>query len=450
VFSMFRNKLVYLAVLMALALFSALVAVSTRAQSICDVPGDYGTIQAAVDDAACDTIHLGAGTFYEGVTITRTVTIQGQGTDQTYHEGSGEGSVFFIQESGVVTLTGMTIQNTSTSFAGGILNDGAVTVTNCTLSGNLALFASAIMNRSGTMVVMDSTLRDNSATFYGGSGILNNATLTVINSTLSGNSAFSIGGGIINDGALTVINSTLSGNSAEDGGGISNAGTLTVTNSTFSGNSASRDGGGIVNSESGTLIVTNSILSGNSALRNGGGISNTGTLTVSSSTFSGNSANLGGGIYNGTSGMALVNCILWGNTPDQIAGSGANVTYSDVQGDHAGTGNISADPLFVRVPDPGDGDWTTPGDNDYGDLHLQLTSPAIDAGNNTAMPADTLDLDGDGDTAEPLPFDLDGCFRFVNIPEKPDTGIGPAPIVDMGAYEVQLKSTYLPLVLLSH
>jgi len=38
-------------------------------------------------------------------------------------------------------------------------------------------------------------------------------------------------------------------------------------------------------------------------------------------------------------------------------------------------------------------------------------------------------LDGDGNTAEPVPFDLDGAPRFR------DTGSGAAPIVDMGAYE---------------
>ena len=92
-----------------------------------------------------------------------------------------------------------------------------------------------------------------------------------------------------------------------------------------------------------------------------------------------------------------------------------------MQGGCPGSGNIDADPLFVRDPDPGDGDWTTPGDNDYGDLRLQLTSPAIDVGDNTAVPVG-------------ITTDLDGNPRISN------------GVVDMGAYEARLH-VYVPLVL---
>jgi hypothetical protein len=51
------------------------------------------------------------------------------------------------------------------------------------------------------------------------------------------------------------------------------------------------------------------------------------------------------------------------------------------------------------------------------------------------VPLDTADLDGDGDTAEPLPVDLAGKVRFADDPATPDTGSGAPPIVDMGAYE---------------
>src|SRR6202041_673962 len=54
-------------------------------------------------------------------------------------------------------------------------------------------------------------------------GILNDGTLTLSSSTLSGNSGF-VAGGIFNDGTLTVSSSTLSGNSAGYGGGIFNVG----------------------------------------------------------------------------------------------------------------------------------------------------------------------------------------------------------------------------------
>jgi hypothetical protein len=59
----------------------------------------------------------------------------------------------------------------------------------------------------------------------------------------------------------------------------------------------------------------------------------------------------------------------------------------------------------------------------------------MDAGDNSSVPADTADLDGDNDTNEPVSLDLDGDPRFVDDPYTPDTGNGIPPIVDMGAYE---------------
>jgi hypothetical protein len=55
---------------------------------------------------------------------------------------------------------------------------------------------------------------------------------------------------------------------------------------------------------------------------------------------------------------------------------------------------------------------------------------------DAAVPADTVDLDGDGDSTEALPVDLYGGARFVNDPLTLDTGAGAPPIVDMGAYEM--------------
>jgi hypothetical protein len=64
-----------------------------------------------------------------------------------------------------------------------------------------------------------------------GRGILNDGTLRITNSTLSGNSE----SGIVGGGPLTITNSTLSGNS--ENGIVVGGGPLTITNSTLSGNS---------------------------------------------------------------------------------------------------------------------------------------------------------------------------------------------------------------------
>jgi VCBS repeat-containing protein len=136
----------------------------------------------------------------------------------------------------------------------------------------------------------------------------------------------------------------------------------------------------------------------------------------------------------------IINTVLWGNTsetsgPEIYNDSGASpsILYSNVEGgcaaitdnDCSGGGNINGDPLFTRNPHPGsDGSWGT-ADDDYGDLRPQYGSPVIDAGDNTAP-----GLVG-------ITTDLGGKPRFYDVPGIADTGVGPAPVVDIGAYEKQ-------------
>ena len=204
----------------------------------------------------------------------------------------------------------------------------------------------------------------------------------------------------------------------------------TVTNCTFSGNSATNSGGGMGNLDS-SPTVSNCTFSGNSATNYGGGMLNADSSpTVSNCTFSGNTATEGGGMYNFfNSSPTVVNCILWDDTPDEIVevGSSTTVNYSDVQGGTGeswfGTGCIDADPGFVN---PGGGDLRL----------VSSASPCVDAGDNNSLPADTADLDGDGNTTEPIPFDLDGNERIV------DGDLDGTATVDMGAYEFQTWLIY--------
>ncbi|NLX15002.1 MAG: hypothetical protein GXY44_15315 [Phycisphaerales bacterium] len=129
------------------------------------------------------------------------------------------------------------------------------------------------------------------------------------------------------------------------------------------------------------------------------------------------------------------NCIIWGNIcgdGTQVRGGSTTIQYSCIQGGWSGAGgnNITSDPLFAD-PDGPDGIAGTSDDN----LRLLPGSPCIDAGANHLVPADIVDLDGDGNTSEPIPFDRDGDPRFRDDPTAPDRGAGTAPIVDMGAYE---------------
>ena len=232
-----------------------------------------------------------------------------------------------------VTISGMTISNGNTlelhdPRGGGISNvdNGTLTITDSIVSGNTAEDDGAIRNL-GTLEVSNSTLSGNTSNGTAG-GIYNDngATATVSDSTFSGNSAPS-GGGIFNSGGtLEVTNSTFSDNrsTVDYGGAFANGSfsTAKVSDSTFSGNSAATEGGAIRND--GTLDVTNSTFSENSANLRGGGIwqgSQT-SLTVTDSTFSGNSATDGAGIFNRGGGTLDVNNSTFSDNRANLRGGG--------------------------------------------------------------------------------------------------------------------------------
>ena len=257
------------------AFFSALPVVASEIHVTNLADSGVGSLRQAianaihVDTAVFDisgTIILTSG----ALVINKSLTITGPGAESLAISGGGTTRVFHITGGYAVAISGLTIQNGSTSgFGGGIYNDpGNLTLSNSTLSGNSAYLGGGGVANLGMLTLTNITLSGNSTTrgYGGGIGNYYGSTLTLTNSTLSGNSAVDYGGGIFNLGTLTVTNSTLSGNSATNsGGGIFNDGTLTVINSTLSGNSATDYGGGIYNYYSSTLTLTNSTLSGNSA-----------------------------------------------------------------------------------------------------------------------------------------------------------------------------------------
>ena len=197
----------------------------------------------------------------------------------------------------------------------------------------------------------------------------------------------------------------------------------------------------------------NSCTFSNNSAENGGGIYNhLNNPTVINCMFTGNSADWGGGIYcwfdsnvklinctfvansaaNGNaiacdsyqqkypSNFQITNCILW-NGDDGILNndtSTVSIMYSDIQDGWPGEGNINADPCFVNP-----GYWDVNGVWIDGDYHLLEDSPLINTGNSSLLPPDSDDLDRDGDTVEPIPWDLDGTPRVVDCR------------IDMGAYE---------------
>ncbi len=374
----------------------------------------YETIQMAIDDATNgDEIEVYPGTYYEAINFNgKSVRLYSSGgPGVTTINGTGHYHVVqCVSGEGVNTiLEGFTITggNANGSWpddrGGGMYNETASpTVTNCIFSGNSAGYGCGMGNYQGSNP-------------------------TVTDCTFSGNSGY-IGGGMCNDQGSnpTVTDCIFLSNAASlHGGGMHNEHSdPKVTNCIFSGNTASAHGGGMMNNYGSVSYTANCVFIGNTANGWGGGMCNASCSPYFiNCTFRGNTASSGGAIYSDNSYTNIQNCILWADGANEIVYSSGtmSVTYSDVQGGYSGTGNINADPCFV--------------DAAGGNLHLSTAdSPCVDAGNNNAIPADTPDLDGDGNTVEPIPFDLAGNSRVMD-------GDGDlTATVDMGAYEYVFTS----------
>lgn len=229
---------------------------------------------------------------------------------------------------------------------------------------------------------------------------------TIINCTFLGNSSNRWGGGMSNEnGKPRLSHCIFVHNSAEYGGGIWNYRSSPIlSRCTFTKNSAIY-GGAIYNYDNSHPQMICCIFTDNSAIH-GGGIycNNNCRPIVTNCTLTRNSSKSSGGAIRNLhySCPILTNCILWGNSPNEIVNyymSNSNVSYCFVQNGAGktwfGKGCIDGNPLFLST------------DN----LLLSPESPCIDAGDNNAV-------------ASEINTSIDGMPRIVN------------GTVDMGAFEL--------------
>jgi hypothetical protein len=283
---------------------------------------------------AGDTINIGPGTFHEeDLTIAKDLSIVGDPGGGTMIDATGGAlhRVIRIAPSGfAVTLSHLRITGGSASSGGGIFEElGTLTITDSTITGNTATNADGggIANQGGTVTITHSTISANSAKQYGG-GVANRGTLTIVDSVLKGNTA-TIGGGISNDSGgyhLSMSRTTIDGNHAATGGGIFSVDSwvLDIADSTVSRNTSTGSGGGFQLDAQGASI-TNSTISANSA-KSGGAIASAGAahLQLTNSTVSSNTADTTGGFAGGDpfypSSLDLRNSIFAGNAGGETTG----------------------------------------------------------------------------------------------------------------------------------
>jgi streptogramin lyase len=408
------------------------------------VPGQYATIQAAINAASdgdvvivADGTYAGAGNKnldFLGKAITvrsangaNVCTIDCEENGRAFHfwRGEGPGSV----------VRGFKIERAAAVGGGAILcNASGPTIVDCWLTGNRALEGS---NTGGGAL----------ACVNGSAPMVSNC-LMVGNHALGGFGVQSCGGGAIYCDASSspvITSCTMAQNSAYLAGGAiyCGGGRPILTHCTITGNKTRQWKAGALHFSSASPTIMNCQIDANDASEPymGGGISCTGegTLILSNCTIADNDpaegSDAGGLSCYGDAYAEVTNCIFWGNTPVQIYSESGEttVTYSDIQGGWSGQGNLNADPLFI-VRDQ-------PGDPFYGKYYLsqtatgdpnQLTdSPCVNAGDGTAQQT-TLwgyttrtDLVGDDfDTAVDLGFHYPRDCDDNGIPDSIDLAQG--------------------------
>ena len=318
----------------------------------------------------------GAVRFYDGVGTFENCVFDG-------NSAQGEGGAVSNYEGEGTYRRCSFVGNVSQTAAAVYTYHGTPTFERCLFEGNMAQSVGAVRTRDGQMTIRECEFRGNTANGGAGAVYTYDGPLTAVDSVFVGNQAGGAGGAVRAGGPLEVVGCRFVSNSAETGGGVRFAGPgqPLVVNCEFRGNVASDAGGAFYGAR----------------------------MTAIQSTFAGNQAPVGGACR--VDGVASIASSIVTGPGAQLAGEPV-VSFSLVEGGYPGAGNLSGDPMFV--------------DAAGGDLRLAAGSPCVDAASRSHLPADSLDVDGDGDTDEALPLDAKGRVR--------DADAGP----DMGAYESDL------------
>lgn len=331
------------------------------------------------------------------------------------------------------TVDGCTFENNRGAVSAAIRSGGALRISNSTFRQHVGASSSVVRGESSTEV-RDCEFTDNT-----GPALYAYGSLDVSDSTFARNVPVlpeGMGGAIyVPSGHATVLRSVFNGNStAGSGGAISVHGTFSstpvrvdVVGCRFIANRAAGGGtlqlGGSGPTVPGIFNVSDCEFIDNRADLRGGGIEAAyGQLFVNACTFFNNDGATGA-IFGATllprTSITATNSVFWTDGVSDIIPGFVTATWCAANGLTAGTGNVAlvASPFAYSLG--ADGVRGTADDA----APLSATSPCVDVGSAAELPSDVLDIDGDGNTSETLPLDVQGGPRV--------RGAG----LDMGARE---------------
>jgi hypothetical protein len=313
------------------------------------VPGQYATIQAAIDDCvAGDVVIIAPGTYSGSGNRQiylwgKAITVRGTDPEDPKTvantiidcQQAGCGFIFRMREGTNSIISGLTIANgRGYSLLGGAIYcvGSSPQITNCVIRNNYANCGGAVWCAgSSSPEITNCIVSDNSALIYGGAIYCNGGSPKISNCVIAGNAALS-GAGIYCLSTSAVIQ-----------------------NCTFNGNAGTSSSSGIHGSSSSNLIVNNSILWTNMP-QNGH------QVLLSSS--------------GGASSLDVSYCNVRGGISAVLAEAGCTLKW--------GAGNLDPNPMFAGGP--------------WGDYYLERTSACVDAGSDLAskLGLDKLTTQTDG------------------------------------------------------
>jgi len=268
-------KEIFLFLLLCIAVAAGTAPVSAAVHT---VPGDFGTIQAAVDTAvAGDTIVVSGGPYEEQVVVDKELLLSGTGAP-AIDGGLVTGTSTLTLAAEKIVVEGFTITRGRNN--GVLVSAGNTTIRNCNISGNRGI-AVSVGAVAGT-VIHDCSIIGNYGSSASGIRLDGSSNTRIANCTIIDNNVMSIDLDAVTD--TTIHNNTLSGAGWHNLYLVSSSTGTEVTDNRIAG---ALYGAGIYLSNSNFNTITENTVTNNS--EGGIVISTSDDVTVSGNTVNGNS-----------------------------------------------------------------------------------------------------------------------------------------------------------------